>query len=459
MKRILSFALAMIMAFPLAACGGGTTAAAMHLRRTEGTVSVSNGEGKSLPVLDNLGLYSGYGVGTSSASYAWIDLDDVKLTKMDQNSEISIQKEGKALNVELKSGSLFFNVTEPLEDDETMNIRTSTMLVGVRGTCGWVAANDGLSQVYLLEGKVECSAEGRTVRVNAGEMAELTEDGELTVKEFPKQAIPPFVRDEADPDLTGGADDPGHPETPAPTDTPEPLNTPSPTAEPAEGVTWSLDNGTLTIGGTGPLNSVLWSDERDQVHTVIIRDGVTGIGRELFKHHDNLERITISGSVKSIGFEAFYNCRSLTEVIMLEGVASIGESAFCNCSSLTSVTIPGSVTGIGLQAFRNCTSLTDVTIPNGVTSIGGYAFKDCHSLERVNIPDGITSIESETFYNCRSLERMTIPGSVTSIGYGAFWGCRGLTDVYYGGSEGQWGEISIGDANPLLADAAIHYNS
>ena len=58
----------------------------------------------------------------------------MKLTKLDQNSEIAIQKEGKALEIEVKSGSLFFNITEPLADDETMNIRASTMLVGILNT-------------------------------------------------------------------------------------------------------------------------------------------------------------------------------------------------------------------------------------------------------------------------------------------------------------------------------------
>ena len=39
-------------------------------------------------------------------SYARINLDDVKLAKLDQNSEITIRKEGKALDIEVKSGSL-----------------------------------------------------------------------------------------------------------------------------------------------------------------------------------------------------------------------------------------------------------------------------------------------------------------------------------------------------------------
>ena len=201
-KKLAAMLLAAVMTvglLPLSACSGGrkdATAASMHLRRTEGTVSVSDGSGKDVPLLDNLGLYSGYGVGTQSASYAWIDLDDVKLAKLDQKSEISIEQEGKALNIELKSGSLFFNVTKPLEADETMNIRTSTMLMGIRGTCGWVEENGGLSRVYLLEGEVKCTAGGWAVQVNAGEMAEFTKDGYLVVEPFTAKDVPAFVVDE-----------------------------------------------------------------------------------------------------------------------------------------------------------------------------------------------------------------------------------------------------------------------
>ena len=235
MKRILSSALAMIMVWGLAACSGRntTTASTMRLTRTDGTVAVTDGGGKDVPLLDGLNLYSGYGVNTRAASYAWISLDDVKLTKMDQESEISIEKEGKALNIELKSGSLFFNVTQPLADDEAMNIRTSTMLVGIRGTSGWMEANDGLSRVYLLEGKVECSAEGQTVQVSAGEFAEMTADGELVVEPFDDQDLPSFVREELD-SGTDATPVPDASEPPKPTPTPEPTPepTPDPTSEP-----------------------------------------------------------------------------------------------------------------------------------------------------------------------------------------------------------------------------------
>ena len=185
-------ALALSLALLLTSCGGGASATSMHLRKTEGTVGVSDGEGKDITAKDNLGLYSGYQVGTQAESYAWIDLDREKLTKLDADSEIEIGKEGKKLEINVKSGSLFFNVTEPLADDETMHIATSTMMVGIRGTCGWVGENTAA----LLEGTVSVTAGEQEVTINAGEMAVLKEDGKLEVKPFTAASVPAFVREE-----------------------------------------------------------------------------------------------------------------------------------------------------------------------------------------------------------------------------------------------------------------------
>ena len=45
---------------------------------------------------------------------------------------------------------------EPLAEDETFDIRYSTMVVGIRGTCGWVEVRDEEHMlVYILEGTVE----------------------------------------------------------------------------------------------------------------------------------------------------------------------------------------------------------------------------------------------------------------------------------------------------------------
>lgn len=210
-QRIISLLLILSMAFTLAlgcaGCGGtgdgagSASAASMFLRKTEGTVAVADADGADIAPAENLGLYSGYTVGTEAVSYAWIDLDKVKLAKLDESSAAAITKDGKNLSIEITSGNMFFNVTEPLAEDETMEIRTSSMLVGIRGTCGWVEVPDSSTmRVYLLEGKVECTAGENTAVVNAGEMAEMTADGTIEVSAFTAWDVPGFVAEEMEAD-------------------------------------------------------------------------------------------------------------------------------------------------------------------------------------------------------------------------------------------------------------------
>ena len=202
MKKQVSFLLALVLLLTSCGSGSGTSAATMHLRRAEGTVSVSDGEGKNVEPRENLGLYSGYGVDTKNESYAWIDLDEVKLSKLDQNSQAAIKKEDKHLEIEVLSGAVFFNVTEPLADDETMNIRTSTMMLGIRGTCGWVALSEdkGTLTVGLLEGKVECSNGEDTAAVSAGEKGTIPASGEINVTPLTAAQVPAFVKAELEED-------------------------------------------------------------------------------------------------------------------------------------------------------------------------------------------------------------------------------------------------------------------
>jgi len=179
-QRVLSLLLACVMLLTCApaAFAESTEAALMRLMKTEGTVSVTNSKGRSVTVRDDMRLNSGYGLETEEASYAWINLDDAKLVKMDAVSEISIRKSGKKLDILLDSGNLFFNVSKPLEEEETFNIRASTMAVGIRGTCGWVKVIDQWTSVlYVLEGTVTVTVtdpvtgQAKTETVKGGETA------------------------------------------------------------------------------------------------------------------------------------------------------------------------------------------------------------------------------------------------------------------------------------------------
>ncbi len=245
-KLILIIAAVIVLAAGIAAAvlltgGDGGKAAAMWLVKAEGTVAVTDGEGEDVPVQSmagmelRLGLYDGYAVGTGRASYGWINLDDTKLTKLDQDSSVTISRDGRALELSVDRGSLFFNVTRPLEEDETLEIRSSSMVMAIRGTCGWVRAVDAETfEVYIIEGTVRCTANAdgailpATKQVTAGQTARMSvKNGEptITVGTFGESDVPDFVLAEAgaDPDLseklaalgvTGGGTSSGGPEGP-----------------------------------------------------------------------------------------------------------------------------------------------------------------------------------------------------------------------------------------------------
>ena len=193
--------LLLILVMLFSASCGKNKYTTMKLIKTDGEVGVENEKGKSVDLIENLGLYNGYGIGTQKKSFAWIDLDDTKLTKMDEKSDVDIKKDGKKLELVVNSGGLFFNVTKPLEDDESMDIRTSTTICGIRGTCGWVESQGDTSYVGLLDGKVKCSVtvDGKeeTVTVNAKEILIVKKDGDhviYEVEELTYKDVPEFVQ-------------------------------------------------------------------------------------------------------------------------------------------------------------------------------------------------------------------------------------------------------------------------
>lgn len=170
--------LALMLAFALMVClwapvlaEQSAEAKDMRLEATEGTVTLKNSSGKSLSVREGMKLYSGYTLKTSAKSYAYVTLDSSKVVKLDANSEVEVRKDGSKLELLVSAGELFFNVTSPLADDETMNIRTSTMVTGIRGTSGYVSSGaDGVSSISVLDGSVTAIVIGGTAsaQVSAG---------------------------------------------------------------------------------------------------------------------------------------------------------------------------------------------------------------------------------------------------------------------------------------------------
>jgi len=215
--------------------------------------------------------------------------------------------------------------------------------------------------------------------------------------------------------------------------------------------TWSLQNGVLTIDGSGAMydplySSAPWGYCKEHIHTVKIY-GVSSVSAFAFEDITSLTSVYISNSVKEIQNGAFRGCTGLERVktyslshwceitfydktanplsyaeefstdygkvdfenlIIPDSVRKIGNNAFAGLKALRSVTIPKSVTYIGSDAFANCTQLSQVNLTNGLLEIGGQVFKGCTSLKEITIPKSVSDINVYTFDGASNLMRITV---------------------------------------------------
>ena len=210
MRRTASLWMALLLVWSLMLPAAAETAAAATLRleKAEGTVTVSTAAGRTVSTTDGMRLYSGYVLETGTDSYAYVSLDSTKAVKLDASSRGEVSKSGKKLELKAVSGKLFFNVTAPVKEDESLNIRTSTMVTGVRGTAGWVEVVDrSASRIHLLEGTLTVTAaepstgELRRTVITGGQTATAAVNGasrpgqqtSLTVAELLEEDVPAFV--------------------------------------------------------------------------------------------------------------------------------------------------------------------------------------------------------------------------------------------------------------------------
>ena len=130
-------------------------ATTMRLLRIVGEVTLEDGK-KKKTILDNLRLNDGNALSTEAESLASVGLDDTKIISIEENSRAEFYQKGKKLELVLTKGRLFFDVQQPLADNESLDIKSSTMVVGIRGTSGyvWEDPASGIQYIYITDGHV-----------------------------------------------------------------------------------------------------------------------------------------------------------------------------------------------------------------------------------------------------------------------------------------------------------------
>lgn len=191
-----------------------------------------------------------------------------------------------------------------------------------------------------------------------------------------------------------------------------------------DNVTWMLDEGTLTISGSGEManyndsSEVPWKDVRSTITSIVIEDGVTSIGENAFIFCEALTDITIPNSVTSIGGSAFTYC-GFSEITIPASVTSIGARAFNSCWNLMSVTFapPSELMTIDIFAFYFCAALSSITIPASVQFIGSHAFDSCPLLEKVEFEhtSGALQIYCDSFEDIKDSAVWTLQNGVEAF--------------------------------------------
>lgn len=218
---------------------------------------------------------------------------------------------------------------------------------------------------------------------------------------------------------------------------------------------WRLGyDGVMTISGTGEISENPYQQYEDDildlspiyyeslVKTMVIEEGISEIGSDVFSHYRSMETIFLPNSLKQIRKRAFDYCDQLKTVSIPDSVTWIAEQAFVDCSGLESVSLSNDLTAISEGTFYGCENLREIAIPDGVTVIEEYAFGNCRSLQEVRLPEGLIAIHNRAFVNCTSLTNISIPNGVEVID-GSFEGCKKL------------GNVSLGNGLTTLDDRAF----
>ena len=188
----------------------------MRLLHYEGEVVLEDESGQSAFMMENIRLSSGQALRTGKDSAASVGLDTDRIVTLNAETRVEFLKETDRMEMHLTQGSLFLDVQDKLDENEVLDIRTSTMAVGIRGTIVFVSAETGQEGDTVTLGVLEGTArlkyldeagEERFATASAGqkvtavplgkkeESAELG-NGEIEISKLEKKDLPAYVTEQ-----------------------------------------------------------------------------------------------------------------------------------------------------------------------------------------------------------------------------------------------------------------------
>ena len=283
-------------------------------------------------------------------------------------------------------------------------------------------------------------------------------------------------------------------------------------------ITYELNKaGILTLQGTGQTysynskNKAPWMDYSGEIKKVIVKEGIDGLGHQLFLNCSSIKEVELPEGLRTIGSRTFYNCIGISTITLPSTLKELGDSSLpyftitniyyagddwnkintketnellykklhlseqINSTANSTKEIQGEcgkdvcyslsndgvlkITGNGetynyhsqkpAPWFDYRKQIVKVEISDGITKVGEQLFRECENLSQVQLPESLIVIGKNSFIFCHSLQEIEIPVNVENIQERAFDGTA-LDKVKYLGNKEQWDKIIIGDYNTKL---------
>ncbi len=153
-------------------------ASTMRLLKYVGTVEILDASDNSRFVMENARFSSGETLKTGSDGSASISLDSTKIVSLDADTTVKFAQDSGHMKMTLSEGTMLLDVREKLDENETLDIQTATMMVGIRGTIILVKQNPDITVPEDVKKNTE--GERTTLNISGNALSNTQPDAELS---------------------------------------------------------------------------------------------------------------------------------------------------------------------------------------------------------------------------------------------------------------------------------------
>ena len=187
----------------------------------------------------------------------------------------------------------------------------------------------------------------------------------------------------------------------------------------------------LTISGEGEiddysLSPFVMKTYNSEIESVVIEDGITKLGNNLFAGLINIVNVQLPETLESIGSRVFQGCPRIKTLSIPASVTSIDPTGLRTASESLPTQLESIIVDENNKSYcsvdgvlydKNMTTLISVpsswaggklVIPDTVTTFTDLAGVSCRFLKEIVFPRSIKIVGSKTFKNCENLELVTI---------------------------------------------------